>query len=172
MNYRYGFTLIELLIVVVVMGLLLTGSLAAYSTFNTKQTLISSGQTLKNILRDAQSRSFTGQKDCTQCGCSGSPSDKSLIGWKATFIAPRNVQLTGTCGSTDFATPTYIISNSSDISFSNSPSPIQFLPLARGVSPSSTTTICLQSTKTANLYKLTVDPGGNITDYGLQSSCP
>ena len=92
---NYGFTIIELMVTISVVGILLGLSYAQYATFTQRQKLITAGQTLKNILRDVESRSFNGEVDCSVCNCTD-PSQESSVRW---FVDLDNRQFYGSFSS-------------------------------------------------------------------------
>lgn len=157
-----GFTLIEILVVVSIMLFLVSGAIAAYSTLNQKQTLVSAGQTIKNVLRDAQSRAFTGEK--AQCATAG----LTLKGWDVDFTAKT---IYAECTSSSVPTP-IPFSLSPKITLSANPAVLLFTSFPKGAN--STDTICLSSSDLTGLfYKINVDISGNISDSNiLYSSCP
>jgi prepilin-type N-terminal cleavage/methylation domain-containing protein len=71
-----GFTLIELMVVVVVMGLLVAGGMAAYSSFNNKQRIRQAADNLMTELRIAQKKADKGEIKFT-CG--------SLLGYRISW---------------------------------------------------------------------------------------
>src|SRR3990167_4756721 len=79
-----GFTIIELLIAMAVIVVFMGLSLAAYAKFNQRQILLVSGQNLKKILRDVQSRAYTSEIDCDICDCSAN-TIATLEGWYVDF---------------------------------------------------------------------------------------
>lgn len=166
-----GFTLIELLISISVVALLLSVSFAGYAQLNQRQTLLSSGQNLKNIIRDAQTRSLSSEIDCNSCNCSSSGST-SFNGWSVDFT---NKQIYGSCGVTPtvfsqkpFNLPAEIIITpfitppASSLVFRNNP------PSANSV-----TTVCVSDANLASTYyTIRVNTSGTISDDGgLTGAC-
>lgn len=66
-RYSSGFTLIELLVVSAIGILMLTGVVLAYNRLFRRQTSFSSAQEVASILRQAQSRSRSGDKPAQNC---------------------------------------------------------------------------------------------------------
>lgn len=62
-----GFTLIELMVSVTVMGILVSGGIAAYRRFNDRQRVFSAGKEFVQILRQAQKRAKSGDKPDAGC---------------------------------------------------------------------------------------------------------
>lgn len=81
---KQGFTLIELLVAIAVIFIIIGITYASFASLNQKQQLVSSGQTLKNMIRDAQSRAYTGELDCSVCDCTATAT-QSLQGWYVNF---------------------------------------------------------------------------------------
>ncbi len=154
-----GFTLIELLVVISIILLVAGGTVAGYSSFNNKQTLVSAGQTLKNTLRDAQSRAFTGEKTAN---CAAS----TLEGW---IVDLTNKRYSIKCDSGTYAVSTFTISSQVTIVPSST---ILFTSFPKGATPQ--TTICLSQSTVSEEYRIDVDVSGNIDDQGLVASanCP
>src|SRR3990167_8939591 len=98
MKHRSGFTIIELVVTISVIGILLGLSYSQYANFTQRQKLITAGQTLKNILRDVESRSFNGEVDCSVCNCTD-PIQESFGRW---YMDLDNRQFYGSCGANEF----------------------------------------------------------------------
>lgn len=173
---KKGFTLIELLIVVVIMGLLVGGAATGYYGFNNRQKLKSAGLTLKNVLREAQSKAFNGEKSCTACcsacPCRSQPTDKALIGWKVDFGSRTTYGTCGSSGPVNFSSSTFDLRT--NVTIPVNPGVVEFLAYPKRANISTTANICVaMSGLTNQFYKLTVDPSGNIRDFGIVSpSCP
>lgn len=98
-----GFTIIELLVCAAVIFLLLGFAFAGYARLNQRQILISSGLTMKNIIRDVQSKAYNGELDCGADRCDCSPtSSSSLRGWYVDFDSR---QIYGECVSSVLPNP-------------------------------------------------------------------
>ncbi len=172
MPRKSGFTLIELLISIFIITILLGASFAGYARLNQRQTLISSGQNLKNILRDAQNRAVDNEIDCNSCDCSVSGST-SFNGWTVDFT---NKRIFGSCGviptiysarpfnlSGDILITPYITPPSTLIFKNNPPS------------ASSNGTICVLHNNLGpnTFYVIRIKQTGAISDDGgLVSTCP
>lgn len=170
MRRNVGFTIIELLISVGIISILVGFSFAGYAKLNQRQTLISSGQNLKNIIRDAQSRVTNNEIDCTLCDCTVSGST-SFNGWSVDFA---NKRIYGSCG----VTPTVYLEKpfnlSGDIIITPYVTPASELVFKNNPpSASSRAVICLShSNLSSTFYVVRVSETGAISDDGgLASSC-
>ncbi|MBI3955489.1 hypothetical protein HY338_03525 [Candidatus Gottesmanbacteria bacterium] len=165
-----GYTFIEVLVSVAVIFIIVSVTFAGYARLNQRQTLISAGQTLKNILRDAQSRAYTGEVDCSVCNCNVGASLNS-VGWYADFAAPTPM-IFGNCGDNidfsvkNFGLPNGIMVNASPVT--------KILFRSRPLGVDNPVTVCLTlNNLTNNYYKITVGPSGEISDSGgLVDTCP
>jgi len=175
---RVGYTLIEVLVVVFIILLLTGGSLAAFGTFSKSSTLKQSGLNLKNTLREAQSKAFTGEKDCTRCNCTDNDptDDYTLIGWRVNF-SDTSYTIYGTCKNplptpSYYPFPTKTISLPSDIIIPTSvPKYVEFFYYPKMANrPDDNGNICLK--QGSDYYKLYIEQSGNIVDSGVQSVCP
>lgn len=138
-NSDTGFTLVELLVVASLVGILFSVGIAKYSEFNRRQAIEQSGLDIKNNLRLAQNKAFTGEKDsaCTDA--------RLLDGWYMGFTS-STYQIYGCCGGCaapglQFSLSTIDLSGK-NITITAYPSfPIRFRPLGQGVENSGTITI-------------------------------
>lgn len=166
-----GFTIIELLISIAVVAVLLSVSFAGYAKLDQRQTLISAGQNLKNIIRDAQSRVFNNEIDCNSCTCSSSGSS-SFNGWTVDFDQ-RNIY--GSCGVTPTIFNKLPFSISPDVIITPYMSPPPNL-LFKNNPPSvnSAATICLSYKNLDSTYYIVrVKETGAVSDEGsLLNACP
>ncbi len=165
-----GYTLIEVLISVAVIFIIVSVTFAGYARLNQRQTLISAGQTMKNILRDAQSRAYTSEVDCSVCNCSVGSSINS-VGWYADF-SPSEQKIYGNCGDNkDFSAKNFGLPDG--ISINASPV-TKILFRSRPLGVDNPVTVCLTlNYLTNNYYKITVGPSGEISDSaGLVDTCP
>ena len=156
-----GLTLIEILVVTTILIMLIGGSIAGYGSFNQKQRLISSGLTLKNTLRSAQSKAFTGETPCS--------TPIPLIGWNVDL---DNRSVYATCGyTTPSPGPTVKFTLQPNITIAATPSiPIVFSNFPQRVNIEET--ICLNNTQLNNrYYQLGIQTSGNIKDTGLVDVC-
>ncbi|MBM3282808.1 prepilin-type N-terminal cleavage/methylation domain-containing protein [Candidatus Gottesmanbacteria bacterium] len=173
-----GFTIIELLVSIAVIFMLMGFVFASYARLNQRQTLLAAGQTMKNILRDAQSRAYTGEMDCNYCDCPLSTL-RSLNGWYVDF---PNSKIYGECknktglGDVQYSNKPFGLHNEVIITPYITPAAADRVLIFRynpvGVDKSAT--ICLS---TANLsdsyYKIIITQAGEISDTGkLESTCP
>lgn len=160
-----GFTLIELLVSIIILTFLIGGSIAGYTRLDQRQTLISAGQTMKNIIRDAQSRAFSGEIDCTVCNCTG----PSLTGWYVDFSTK---QIYGQCGSSSFTARPFGLT--SDIVITPYITPAVKL-LFRDNPPTSDqkATICVSDVNMpSTYYVIYINRAGVVSDTGsLINSC-
>lgn len=165
-----GFTFIEVIISIAVIFIIISITFAGYASLNQRQTLISAGQTLRNILRDAQSRAYTGEIDCGVCDCGVSSSTNS-VGWYVDFL---NQKIYGNCGvGNDFPNPKKEFGLSNDITIDAVPvTKILFRSKPLGVD--NPVTVCLTLNNLNNkFYKITVGQSGEISDSaGLVDVCP
>lgn len=173
-----GFSLIEIIVVVGVISILMGTSIAGYRQFNERQKLIAAGQQMKNIIRDAQSRAYTGEINCSSCGCTPTspgynPSSSYLSGWRVDFGGKK---VEGVCANTTpFTTKTFSsYSLSSDVTLTQPvgvPTGVLFKPFPATVT--SPSTICVSSTTlSGQYYNIGIRAGGTITDSGgLVISC-
>jgi len=166
-----GFTIIELLVSMSIIFLLVGFTFAGYARFNARQQLNSAGQSLKNTLRDIQSRAYNGEMDCTVCDCSVS-GDSAFKGWYVDFTAQK---IYGECIAPDATQPTYApktLGLGAQVTVFPSPvSKIMFRYSPPGVDLS--TNVCLSLSNLADTYYLIkINQSGDITDDGgLTSSC-
>lgn len=163
-----GFTIIEILITITIISLFIGTTFAGFSHFSKRQSLISAGQTLKNILRDAQSRVFTGETDCSICDCS--TGDASPVSWYADFTLR---ELYGKCDNNTFFHKKFEISDNIVISSQMTPNDgVQFGLPPTVVTPSGM--ICLSTPDLPGLYyNVQIDDSGNVSDTGaIDASCP
>lgn len=168
-----GFTLIEILISISVIFILLTITFAGYSNLTQKQTLVTSGQTLKNFLRDAQSRIYNSEMDCEICDCSTS-STLALKGW---YVDLSTKQIYGECRTkldsiVSFSAKPFDISSEISITSNLIGDKLFFRYYPPGVDQKAT--ICLSKSNLANsYYAITVNQAGVISDSGgIVATCP
>lgn len=101
-----GVTLVELLIVIAIMSIILGLAIPTYNTFNRKQTLRQSGETLIQALRDAQNRATSGDS-ATLCDLvfpapsPGVPLNYPFLGWAVVLqsgaVNGKTYTITGKC---------------------------------------------------------------------------
>ncbi|OGG15589.1 hypothetical protein A3D77_02735 [Candidatus Gottesmanbacteria bacterium RIFCSPHIGHO2_02_FULL_39_11] len=170
-----GFSFVEILVVTGVISILVGVSVAGYKQFNERQKLIAAGQEMKNIIRDAQSRAYTGEIDCSDlaCGCMSTsfgydPSSSYLTGWRVDFNG-RTIEGVCTNGNT-FSQKTFdSFSLSPEVTIAQHPGPnptgVLFRPFPSSVSNEAT--VCIRSDGLSDQeYAITVRDGGTITDSG------
>lgn len=162
-----GFTIMELLVTITVLLILLSMTFAAYTRFQQQQALITVGQNVKNLLRDAQSRAYTGEVDCSVCSCS--TTGATLSGWFVDFL---NREIYGMCGTTTFShKPFGIDPEIMIIPYSSAPEGVLFRSFPPGVSEP--VTLCIRDIDHDDAYyKITVSPSGSISESGkVDPSC-
>lgn len=153
-----AFTLIELLIVVSLMSLFFFFAIAAYNNFNRGQTLSTAVKEFKAVLRDAQNRAMSGEKDTTDC-------PNVLYGWQVDWSG-NDYSISGLCTdiptNTTFSTTSYKLPSSNDIEFSTS-NTIIFKPVTGGIEPNIGLNVCVKSSVGIS-YKITILSGGEIKE--------
>src|SRR3990167_6451293 len=165
----YGFSILEILIIIAVIIIMLSIALVGYVSLNLRKTLISGEQNMKSILRDAQSRAYTGEIDCGICNCEAGASTDSA-GWYVDFF---DEEIYGNCGVNDFPIPHKNFGLSNEITVNATPvTKILFRSQPLGVD--NAVTVCLSLNNLANnYYKITVGQSGEISDSGgLIETCP
>ncbi|MBI3379589.1 prepilin-type N-terminal cleavage/methylation domain-containing protein [Candidatus Gottesmanbacteria bacterium] len=171
---KFGFTIIELLISIAIIAILLGASFAGYARLNQRQTLISAGQNLKNILRDAQNRSGNADLDCgigNKCDCT-SGADAGYKGWYADFVLQKIYSKCGTIIPYQFGDKAFGLSSDVSLTVIPAGSPLLFKNNPPGVS--SKTTICVtHNNLPATFYVIHINENGAISDEGgLVGACP
>lgn len=162
---NFGFTIIEIVVVIGLITIFISLSYAGYATFTQRQKLISAGQTLKNILRDVQSRSFNNEADCSICNCTD-PAVNVLESWNADLTQK---QFYGVCQGRNFSLMEFKIPDEIEINSNNSL--IQFFDNPPRVNTD--TIICISLIDLPSRYYLiNVSRSGDISDSGgLVSVC-
>lgn len=161
-----GFTLIELLVSIAVISILLGITYAGYAGLDQRQKLIAAGQNMKNILRDAQSRSYTGEVDCTYCYCPSNTSNPVLSGWYVDFTDRK---IYGSCGEATFTDVAFNLATDVVITpFITPAAPVAKLLYRKypsGVDQAAT--ICLSRNDLSDsFYKISVNTAGTVSDSG------
>jgi len=175
-NQKWGFTTIELLVSITVVFIIMGLTFASYASLNQRQKVVSAGQTMKNTIRDAQSRAFTNEIDCNVCNCDVTTS-QSLKGWYVDF-ARREIY--GECASSG-AGPIITFSPrpldvSSEIVITPHVTPVTTPRVMFRSSPPSSdkaATICLSQSNLSNsFYVVRITSAGYISDDGgIVSTC-
>lgn len=164
-----GFTIIEIIVVIAVITLLMGLSYTGYASFSHRQKLISAGQTLKNTLRDIQSRNFNNEVDCSVCNCTD-PTANILEGWTVD-LATRT--FFGRCQGIPFIETG--LNLQADIVIDNNAvnDQINYLSEPFRINTSEDIVICLSLTGLSNMYyQIEVSRSGDISDSeGLISTC-
>lgn len=157
-----GFTLVELMVVVAIVSMLSVVGIVSYNSFSNKQQIVQAGRTMKEVLRDAQSRAFTGE----YAGCPTPPN--TLKGWQVDF---SNSSMAAVC-TIPVAQPTVKYDLRAIVTVT-APNPLIFTSFPKGTNNPSTISVCLtQPEITPPYYKINVDPNGNINDIGRTPLCP
>jgi len=130
-NSALGFTLIELLVVTSIIGILFTIGMAQYMNFNRSQIVDQAALELKNNLRLAQTKAFTGEKP------EGCP---ALDGYRVSF-STVSYTIQAVCGGIVVDNKTFNLP--SGVRFASVPSPILFKVLAQGTNLENNLTISL-----------------------------
>ena len=164
-----GFTLIEILVSVSIIFLLLTISIAGYGQFNEKQKLISAGQDMKNLIRDAQNRAFNGEMDCNMCNCDSSTGlSTSFNGW---FVDFDSGSIYGMCNDTPFFEKDFGVSAKITVVPHITPAD-KILFRYKPPSVDRKGTICLSQENLSSFFKITINNSGDVSDNGLVEVCP
>lgn len=164
-----GFTLIELIVSMAVIFILIGISFAGYASLNQRQTLVSAGQTMKNVIRDAQSRAYNGEVDCSVCNCSVSQTS-NFVGWYVDFGSKT---IYGQCGTSSFSNRPFGLSDEIVITpYLTPPVKILFKRSSAGVDQAAT--VCLSDNNLAgNFYPVRISSAGVVSDdSGLKAVCP
>lgn len=154
---RSGFTLIEVLVAITIMMLMTGGGIAAFITFNDRQSVQGAARQLQTILRTAQVKARVGEKPA---GCT------KLTGYRVQTTANTNqVVLSAVCVSGAGAPQviTHTVSQLQNGSVAEDTSAITFANLYGGVTGA--TTIILKKSNVATYrYSFSVTEGGEISD--------
>lgn len=164
-----GFTIVELLITITVLSILVGVSFANYSKTNQRQLLIAAGETIKNTLRDAQSRAYTGEIDCSVCDCTAQ-TGSHIDGWSVDITQKT---LYGQCSAGEFSSTPFTVDDDIVItSYTQPEGPIFFRRYPPGAQ--ATGTICLSHRDLPNsYYSVTISASGEISDAtALSATCP
>lgn len=165
-----GFTLIEIIVSLSIIFMLVGLTFAGFASLNQRQQLITAGNTIKNTLRDAQSRAYNGETDCSVCDCS-SGSGMILNGWYADFSS-RSIY--GKCGPNVFPTQGQPFGISAEITIVphlTPPTVLTFKTYPPGTDQAAT--ICLSQANLADQFiAIRVNKAGEITsDSNLIANC-
>lgn len=172
-----AFTIIELIISIAIISIFLSLSFVGYVILNQRQVLLSSGQSLKNLIRDAQSRTANNEIDCNLCtnppsaNCSSAKST-SFNGWTVDF---SNKRIYGSCGVTPTIYSIVPFNLSPDIIITPYITPVTQLNYKNNpLSVSSKAKICLSNTNIglSTYYAINVNNTGSVSDDGgLVGTC-
>lgn len=160
-----GFTIIEIVVVIGLITIFVSLSYAGYATFTQRQKLITAGQTLKNTLRDVQSRSFNNEVDCDICNCTD-PAADILESWNTDLSLH---QFYGVCQGRNFSITDLKLSD--EIVLNTNNSLIQFFDNPPRVNTD--TVICISLIDlSSRYYRIDVSRSGDISDSeGLVPIC-
>lgn len=172
-NSQSAFTLIELVVSMAVIFILVGLSFAGYASLNQRQILISAGQTLKNVIRDAQSRAYNNEIDCNICNCTINQT-ANFVGWYVDFGSKT---IYGQCGTSSFGPPrSFNLSDEIIITPYLTPPatpPVKLLFKNSPPGVSQGATICLSKSNLGNFYTIRVSSAGVVSDDGgLVAVCP
>lgn len=94
-----GYTLIELMVVFSLIGIFMILTIPSYINFNRAQEVRQSALFLKSKIRDAQNRSFSGEKSQTSC------TEANILSGFYIYLTLNSSDFAtgGRCGSTDFS---------------------------------------------------------------------
>lgn len=152
-----GFTLIEVVVSVGIALVLLGSIIVNYNGYNDRQNLKQAALTLKNNLRFAQTKALSGEKPTANC--------TELLGWTVTFTGDT-YSIQAQCNPEGLSGSSTEVALPSGVTFSPVPSVFTFRVLSRGTTLASTTTVTLSGFN--RTYQLTISPGGDVSDLGLQ----
>lgn len=173
---KQGFTIIEVLVSITVIFIIMGITFASYASLNQRQQLVSAGQTLKNTIRDAQSRAYTNELDCDVCNCDIT-TIRSLKGWYVDF-ASRKIYGECTGKSEPIITfsprPFDLSAKITMVPFITPAAPLQIIFRNSPPSSDKDATICLsQSNLESSFYVIRLTSVGNISDGGgIVATCP
>lgn len=165
-SFSMGFTLIELMIAISIGSLVLTLGTARYMDFNKTQTIKEVGLTVKNNLRQIQTKATTGVKPAS-AACTSSV---SLDGYQIT-ISNTSITSTAVCNGSTSGNPVTTYNLPAGLFFDSSGSTI-FNVLGKGVSVAKQILIKNSSTSPSKWYALYIRASGEIKDCGYTSDVP
>lgn len=181
---KSAFTLIELMVVMSIAAIIATLTIPSYIRFNRSQEVKQGAVFLKSNLRDAQNRSFSGEKDLVLCQTSD-----TLAGFFGELsVGGTSFNIKGLCGLNTFPTSATLYSkslsnnlkinrllNGSNCSSIGSSVNILFKPIGKGASfyslslpaglssPLSLTKLSVELSHTAgDVYYVIITSGGEI----------
>jgi type II secretory pathway pseudopilin PulG len=157
-NSSSGFTLIELLVTAGLALVLIGGSLFSYTTYQNRQTQVTTAKQVISILSSARNRAASGDKPSVGCGTLDGYRARSVENTDMYFVSAR-------CNGTNVEeesyrlAPGYIFTGAFDVIFPT---------LTGEVTPSE---ISVEISKaldpTADLYRFRILPSGVIEDEGM-----
>jgi prepilin-type N-terminal cleavage/methylation domain-containing protein len=164
-----GFSLIELLVSIGVILILVSISFAGYSKLTIKQNLTSAGLLMKNVIRDAQSRAFNSEIDCSKCSCSPS-SGSTFVGWVLNFTTKS---IYGLCGaSTTFSNTSFTLPQGIALTTTSDPIIFNSSTYTVKTTTNNSAIICLYNPNVSNnFYRITLNTAGVIEEK-IDTVCP
>lgn len=165
-----GFTLVELLVVSVIIGLLVTVSLANYNRYNRKRMVRKAALELVTNLRYAQEKALSGQKKSG----TGSCDPDELAGWKLEFSDTQHYQIQAECGvvGSRFSAPvdrSFVFPD--QVTKASGPDSFLFQVLSRGVDwgqARGVNEVTITLSGFTYVYEIIVNVSGGVTDNGFQ----
>lgn len=162
-----GYTIIELLIVITVLVVITSFGFAGYNNFNQSQTLDQAAISVENALRDAQNRTITGVKDCTQCqigAVCGDSDDRALEYWQVVpTLNGQTYTISGKCVSNATTFGTINASLPTLMQFTNPAQTVRFMPVLQRSATASTIRIRHSGFTSNNCINITVSVTGQIS---------
>lgn len=161
---KSGYSFIELIVIIGILMLVVSGSIASYASFQDKEKVKQAALTLKSNLRLAQSKAVSGEKPVLS-NATPSADCKKLMGYVLQFtetyysIQAQCIHSDGTQGNAGSGTTIAIASGMNMIA---SVPLIQFYPLDQGVSDN----LIVSVSSTTHAYQITVTKSGKIDDNG------
>lgn len=159
-SFRRGFTLIELLVSISVVAILSGIGIAAYNSFNRRQTVLTAAKTLLSDLRMVQSKAESGEKPL---GCNGYLESYELD--LPPSSPPLSYSIKANCtGPPEMQVPIKIVTLSESVGLSGTQNfqTVSFNTLRRGVEFYPLTVNSVTLTGYEITKKVKVEPGGGI----------
>ncbi|KKS96695.1 MAG: hypothetical protein UV73_C0009G0046 [Candidatus Gottesmanbacteria bacterium GW2011_GWA2_43_14] len=161
-----GFTIIEIVVTIGIILVLLGISFSGYATVSRRQKLTTSGQNLKNMLRDVQSRAYNGEVDCSVCDCDVD-SQVFFEGWLVDF---NNREFFGSCNGNQYLLTKLGIDP--EVNISANPWVTRFSDDPPGIDEDSVICLYLDDLP-GRFYGINISRSGDISDSGgIATSCP
>lgn len=162
-----GFSLMELIVVTGILMFIIGGTVASYSSFNSREKVKQVALSLKSNIRLAQSKAVSGVKPAVQ-NPTGSTDCQQLLGYTLTFaagnsrytIAANCMHSDGSQGSTGMI---QTVNVAGGVKIIPKTSILTFHPLAGGIKEYQVITISSAN----NAYQVIVNPSGEVDDLGF-----